>query len=111
WSETAYFADYVLPMGVGSERHDLHSYETPDAQWIGFRQPVLKEAKRRLKKDVGADTRGVNPGEVWEENEMWIDLSWRIDPDGSMGIRKFFESKKAPGTYPGNDEYYDTNVY
>src|SRR2546426_910539 len=28
WSETAWFADYVLPMGVGGERHDLHSYET-----------------------------------------------------------------------------------
>ena len=28
WSETAYFADYVLPVGLGSERHDLHSYET-----------------------------------------------------------------------------------
>ncbi len=107
WSETAYFADYILPMGLGSERHDLHSYETQDAQWIGFRQPVLKEAKRRMRKDVGADTRGVNPGEVWEENEMWIDLSWRIDPDGSMGIRKFFESKKAPGTKLSIDEYYD----
>ena len=109
WSETAYFADYVLPMGLGSERHDLHSYETQDAQWIGFRQPVLKEAKRRLKKDVGGtgDTRAVNPGEVWEENEMWIELSWRIDPDGSLGIRKFFESKKAPGTKLGIDEYYN----
>ncbi|MEO8500833.1 MAG: molybdopterin-dependent oxidoreductase, partial [Vicinamibacteria bacterium] len=109
WSETAYFADYILPMGVGSERHDLHSYETQDAQWIGFRQPVLKEAKRRLRKDLGGtgDTRAVNPGEVWEENEMWIDLSWRIDPDGSLGIRKFFESKKAPGAKLGIDEYYD----
>ena len=107
WSETAYFADYVLPIGLGSERHDLHSYETQDAQWIGFRQPVLKEAKKRMRKDVGADTRDVNPGEVWEENEMWIDLSWRIDPDGSLGIRKFFESKKAPGTKLSIDEYYD----
>jgi anaerobic selenocysteine-containing dehydrogenase len=26
WSETAFFADYVLPMGHASERHDLHSY-------------------------------------------------------------------------------------
>ena len=107
WSETAYFADYVLPMGLGSERHDLHSYETQDAQWIGFRQPVLKEAKRRLGREVGADTRAVNPGEVWEENEFWIDLSWRIDPDGSLGIRKFFESKKEPGTKLPIDEYYD----
>ena len=28
WSETAWFADYVLPMGLGPERHDLMSQET-----------------------------------------------------------------------------------
>ena len=105
WSETAYFADYVLPMGLGTERHDLHSYETHDAQWIGFRQPVLREAKARLGQPV-TDTREVNPGEVWEENEFWIELSWRIDPDGAMGIRKFFESKKEPGAKLTVDEYY-----
>ena len=44
WNETSYYADYVLPMGVGSERHDLHSYETHDSQWLGFRQPVMKAA-------------------------------------------------------------------
>lgn len=110
WSENAYFADYVLPMGLGSERHDLHSYETQDAQWIGFRQPVLKEAKKRLGQDVAGttnDTRAVNPGEVWEENEFWIELSWRIDPDGSLGIRRYFESKKTPGAKLSIDEYYD----
>ena len=32
WSETAWFADYVLPMGHGSERHDLMSQETHAAQ-------------------------------------------------------------------------------
>src|SRR5437660_999874 len=42
WSETAWFADYVLPMGVGSERHDLASYETHGGRWLGFRQPVLR---------------------------------------------------------------------
>ena len=105
WSESAYFADYVLPMGLGSERHDLHSYETHDAQWLGFRQPVLREAKARLGQAV-ADTREVNPGEVWEENEFWIELSWRIDPDGAMGIRKFFESRKEPGKKLSVDEYY-----
>jgi len=26
-------------------------------------------------------------GEVWEEDEFWIELSWRIDPDGVLGIR------------------------
>ncbi len=105
WSETAYFADYVLPVGLGSERHDTHSYETHDAQWLGFRQPVLKEARQRLGEKVG-DTRHVNPGEVWEENEFWIELSWRIDPDGRRGIRKHFESKANPGAKLTVDEYY-----
>ncbi len=105
WSETAYFADYVLPMGVSSERHDIHSYETHDAQWLGFRQPVLRAAQERLGKAV-TDTRQVNPGEVWEENEFWIDLSWRIDPDGTMGIRQYFESKQQPGEKLTVDEYY-----
>jgi anaerobic selenocysteine-containing dehydrogenase len=105
WNETAFFADYVLPMGHSSERHDIHSYETHDAQWLGFRQPVLREARTRLGETI-ADTREVNPGEVWEENEFWIDLSWRIDPDGALGIRKYFESKNEPGTKLGVDEYY-----
>src|SRR5690606_37756556 len=93
WNETAFFADYVLPMGLGSERHDIHSYEQYDGQWIGFRQPVLRTARQRLG-EVVSDTRHVNPGEVWEENQFWIELSWRIDPDGSLGIRKHFESRE-----------------
>ena len=105
WNETAYFADYVLPMGHGSERHDIHSYETHDAQWLGFRQPVLRAARERLGEEV-KDTREVNPGEVWEENEFWLELTWRIDPDGSLGIRKFAESQERPGERLGVDEYY-----
>jgi anaerobic selenocysteine-containing dehydrogenase len=105
WSETAFFADYVLPMGVGSERHDLHSYEQYDAQWIGFRQPVIRAARERRGEEVD-DTRQVNPGEVWEENEFWIELSWRIDPDGSLGIRRFYESEREPGSKLSVDEYY-----
>ena len=42
WSETAWFADYVLPMGVGTERHDVASFETHNGRWIGFRQPVMR---------------------------------------------------------------------
>jgi anaerobic selenocysteine-containing dehydrogenase len=105
WNETAQYADYVLPMGHGSERHDLHSYETHDAQWIGFRQPVVRTARERLGATI-ADTRGTSPGEVWEENEFWIELSWRIDPDGALGIRRYFESKQRPGERLGVDEYY-----
>ncbi|HZB45056.1 MAG TPA: molybdopterin dinucleotide binding domain-containing protein, partial [Pyrinomonadaceae bacterium] len=105
WSETAYFADYVLPMGLGSERHDLHSYETHDAQWLGFRQPVLRAARERLG-EAQRDTRATNPGEVWEENEFWLELTWRIDPEGALGIRRFAESKERPGERLGVDEYY-----
>lgn len=106
WNETSYYADYVLPMGVGSERHDLHSYETHDSQWLGFRQPVMKVARQRAGENIN-DTRDVNPGQVWEENEFWLELTWRIDPDGSLGIRQYAESKKNPGTRLGIDEYYE----
>lgn len=105
WNETAYFADYVLPMGHSPERHDVHSYETHDAQWIGFRQPVLRALAARRGETV-TDTRQVNPGEVWEENEFWLELTWRIDPDGEMGIRQFVESKAQAGERLTLDEYY-----
>jgi anaerobic selenocysteine-containing dehydrogenase len=105
WNETASFADYVLPMGHAPERHDLHSYETHDGQWIGFRQPVARALRQRDGQPVG-DTREVNPGEVWEENEFWIDLTWRIDPDGALGIRRYVESRARPGQKLGLDEYY-----
>ncbi|HZD22608.1 MAG TPA: molybdopterin dinucleotide binding domain-containing protein, partial [Acidimicrobiia bacterium] len=105
WNETAYFADYILPMGLASERHDIHSYEQYDGQWIAFRQPVLREARQRAGEAV-VDTRDVNPGEVWEENEFWIDLTWRIDPDGSLGIRQYHQSRQRPGEKLGVDEYY-----
>jgi anaerobic selenocysteine-containing dehydrogenase len=105
WNETAWFADYVLPMGFSSERHDLMSQESYAGQWIGFRQPV----KRVLRERAGEKfeyTYQANPGEVWEEDEFWINLSWAIDPDGSMGIRHYFESPYRPGEKLTLDEYY-----
>lgn len=105
WNETSWLADYVLPMGLGSERHDTHSYETHSAQWIAFRQPVLRVAMEKLGQQI-SDTRQANPGEVWEEDEFWIALSWRIDPDGSLGIRRYFESPYRPGQKVTMDEYY-----
>lgn len=105
WNETAYFADYVLPMGHASERHDLNSYEVDSGMWIAFRQPVLREVARREGKTVNR-TYEVNPGEVWEEDEFWIDLSWQIDPDGKRGIRKHFESPNDPSKPVSVDEYY-----
>ncbi len=105
WSETAQFADLVLPMGLSPERHDLVSYETHAAQWIAFRQPVHRVLAERHGKTV-THTYEVNPGEVWEENEWWIELSWRVDPDGSLGIRKNFESPYRPGEKITVEEYY-----
>ncbi len=105
WNETAWYADYVLPMGVAAERHDTHSYETHAAQWLGFRQPVFRVAGERDGKTYNR-TYEANPGEVWEETEFWIDLSWRIDPDGELGIRKWFESPNDPSRPVSVDEYY-----
>ncbi len=105
WNETAQYADYVLPMGLATERHDLHSYETHAAQWIGFRQPVLRVQKEEDGEKIHF-TYEANPGEVWEENEFWIELSWRIDPDGTLGIRQYFESPYRPGEKITIEEYY-----
>ena len=109
WSETAWFADYVLPMGHGSERHDLMSQETQAARWIGFRQPILRVAMERQGKKFNTtyeahEAAGI--GQVWEEDEFWIELSWRVDPDGSLGIRKYFESPYEAGKKLTVDDYY-----
>jgi anaerobic selenocysteine-containing dehydrogenase len=109
WSETAWFADYVLPMGHASERHDLLSQETHAARWIGFRQPVLRVALERAGQRFDSTYeahRAAGLGEVWEEDEFWIELSWRIDADGALGIRKFFESPYRPGEKLRVEEYY-----
>ncbi len=105
WSETAWWADYVLPMGHGPERHDTHSYETHAGRWLGFRQPVQRVAMQRAGREVEF-TYEANPGEVWEEGEFWIEVSWRADPDGSLGIRQYYESPYRPGEKIRLEEYY-----
>ena len=105
WSETAWFADYVLPMGLAPERHDIVSLETHAGCWLAYRQPVRRVAMERMGQPVEL-TWQANPGEVWEETELWIELSWRIDPDGSMGIRKSFESPYRPGEKITVREYF-----
>jgi anaerobic selenocysteine-containing dehydrogenase len=105
WSETAAFADFVLPMGHAGERHDIQSQETHSGRWVSFRQPVLRAARERLG-ETFRSTWEANPGEVWEEDEFWIELSWRIDPDGALGIRRFFESPYRPNEKLTVHEYY-----
>lgn len=105
WNETAWFADYVLPMGHSAERHDLMSQETHAGQWIAFRQPVRRVAMERAGKDVER-TYEANPGQVWEESEFWIDLSVRMDPDGDLGVRQWFDSPYRDGEVVTVDEYF-----
>jgi anaerobic selenocysteine-containing dehydrogenase len=105
WSETAVFADYVLPMGHAGERHDIQSQETHSGRWVSFRQPVLRAARER-RGETFRFTYEANPGQVWEEDEFWIELSWRIDPDGALGVRRFFESPYRAGEKLTVHEYY-----
>ncbi|MFB6160542.1 MAG: molybdopterin-dependent oxidoreductase [Haloferacaceae archaeon] len=110
WNETAYFADYVLPMGHSPERHDIQSQETHAGTWVTYRQPVQREYAEREGEDVDR-TYEANPGEVWEEDEFWMDLSWRMDEDGELGIREYFESpyRESEDGEPAQmtiDEYY-----
>ena len=105
WNESAWFADYVLPMGHAGERHDLMSQETHKGRWIGFRQPVRRTAMERDGKKVKF-TYEANPGEVWEEAEWWVELTWAMDPDGSLGVRQWVESEVNKGQPVTQDEYW-----
>lgn len=105
WNETAWYADYVLPMGLAPERHDNQSQETHASRWFGFRQPVVRVAMEKMGQKVDY-TWQANPGEVWEEDEFFIELSWRIDPDGDLGIRQHYESPYRPGEKITVEEHY-----
>ena len=92
------------------ERHDLLSQETHAARWIGFRQPVragTRWSARASKFNFTYEAHGAaGLGEVWEEDEFWIELSWRIDPDGTLGIRKYFESPFRAGEKLTVEDFY-----
>ncbi|MBT8494831.1 MAG: formate dehydrogenase, partial [Deltaproteobacteria bacterium] len=84
---------------------DIMSQETHAGTWIGFRQPVGREYAR-LEGENPEKTLGTNPGEVWEEAEFWVELSGKMDPDGKLGIRQWFESPDRPGELISQDEYW-----
>jgi anaerobic selenocysteine-containing dehydrogenase len=47
-------------------------------------------------------------GEVWEESEFWPNIMvHHIDPDGSLGVRKYWASKKDPSRAVTVPEYFD----
>ena len=59
WNESAYFADYVLPMGHGPERHDTHSYEQARARREGWLADVRSVV--HAKPTVGAGSPPISP--------------------------------------------------
>jgi len=115
WSETNWYMDYVLPTGLAGERHDQHSEATIPARWTSFRQPVLRVAleksgwkpKNPNRATLEAHIKA-GLGEVWEENEFMFDLVVNyIDPDGSLNVKKMWESKRHPGKPVTIAEWYD----
>lgn len=115
WSETNWHVDYVLPVGLAGERHDQHSEATKPERWTSFRQPVLRVAQEKMGWKPSNPNRGTleahmraGLGEVWEENEWWIDLVFNhVDPDGKLGIKQYWESKRNPGKPVTISEYYN----
>ena len=105
WSETNWYVDYILPVGLAGERHDQHSEATMPARWTSFRQPVMRVALEKMGWKPNNPNRATleahikaGLGEVWEENEFWFDMCVNyIDPDGSLNIKKMWESKRHPG--------------
>ncbi len=83
WSETAWFADYVLPMGFSSERHDLMSQESYAGKWIGFRQPVTARAAGKGREEIrvhlsGESGRSLGRGRILDQplvgdRSRWFD--------------------------------------
>ncbi|MEA1919697.1 MAG: molybdopterin-dependent oxidoreductase [Campylobacterota bacterium] len=115
WSETNWYVDYVLPVGLAGERHDQHSEATMPARWTSFRQPVMRVALEKAGWTPNNPNRATleahikaGLGEVWEENEFWFDMCVNyIDPDGSLGVKKMWESKRNPGKPVTIAEWYD----
>ncbi len=115
WSETNWYMDYILPVGLAGERHDQHSEATMPARWTSFRQPVMRVALEKAGWKPNNPNRATleahikaGLGEVWEENEFWFDLCVNyIDPTGKLGIKKMWQSKKDPSRPVTIAEWYD----
>lgn len=73
--ETA-LADIILPDCPYLERWEPESMPNSLWPWLGIRQPVHKSL-----------------GESRENRILLRDIIWKLDPDGSRGMRKFWEFK------------------
>jgi len=115
WSETNWYVDYILPVGLAGERHDQHSEATFPGRWTSFRQPVLRVAMEKTgwkpknpnKATLEAHIKA-GLGEIWEENEFWFNMAVNyIDKDGSLGVKKHWESRINKGKPVTIAEWYD----
>ena len=115
WSETNWYCDFVLPVGLSGERHDQQSAPTKPERWTAFRQPALRVALEKQGWKPKDPTRATleahmkaGLGEIWEENEFFANLFFHyVDPDGSLGVRQYWASKEDPKRAVTIAEYYD----
>ncbi len=104
WSETNWYCDYILPVGLAGERHDQHSSPTQPSRWLAFRQPALRVALEKMGWKPKHPSRGTleahmasGLGEIWEEVEFWANLMVDyVDPSGKLGVKKYWASKADP---------------
>jgi anaerobic selenocysteine-containing dehydrogenase len=75
-NETALYADLVLPDATYLELSEPDSMPNAEQPWVGMRQRVIEPL-----------------GEAKSTQTVILELGRRIDPDGSRGIRKYFEWK------------------
>ena len=105
WSETAQLrrlraADGPWPPSGTTSRARRR---TP-AKWISFRQPVLRVARERDGRDVRASPTRRTPGEVWEEDEFWIELSLAHRPGRlarhpqALRVARTARARRSPST-------------
>jgi len=115
WSETNWYCDYILPTGLAGERNDQQSTPSKPEQRIEFRQAVIRVAAERMGWKPKDPTRATleahmkfGLGEVWEESEFFPNLMvHHVDPDGSLGVKKYWASKKDPSRAVTVPEWFD----
>jgi len=73
-SETTELADLIIPDVTYLERHDPESMPSGLYPCLSIRQPVIEPL-----------------GGTQELRQTLIDVIKKVDPDGSLGIRKYFE--------------------
>jgi len=114
WSETNWYCDFILPVGLAGERHDQSSEATKPARWLSFKNPALRVALEKMGWKPKDPTRATleahikaGLGEIWEEMEFWMNIMvHHVDPDGSLGVRKYWASKEDPSRCTTIPEWY-----